>query len=154
LANGSLDKWKDGMPIGWQASQRTDGKWSKVRLEKVPGAKGGAAMQFPLIAGERLVVVEQNVNGKKLLPGVNTRLDVLCRAAKGKQLHILFSYKKDGKEEKHGVEHSGTGEWTEVKKWFTLPAGFGTSSCRVLLLCSSSQPGTVEVDDITLQQAK
>ena len=142
------------MPTGWWASQRTDGKWSSVRLEKVPGAKGGAAMQFPSITDGKMVVVEQNVNGKKLLPGVNTRLGALCRAAKGKQLHILFSYKKDGKEEKYGASHSGTGEWTEVKKWFTLPAGFDTSSCRVLIMCSSNQPGTVEVDDVTLQQVK
>jgi len=154
LANGSFEEWKDGVPTGWEASQRTDGKWRKVSPKKVPGAKGGTAMQFPLITDDKTAVVLQNLKGKKLLPGVNTCLRALCRAAKGKQIHFMFTYKEDGKEKKHGAKHSGTGEWTEFEKWFTLPAGFDTSSCRILLVCSSNQPGTVEVDDVSLWQAK
>ena len=155
LANGSFEEWKDGMPTGWHASQRTDGKWSKVSPKKVPGAKRGAAMQLPSISdGNTVVASSQDVNGKTLLPDVHTRLRALCRATKGKQLRILFSYEKDGKVEKCSVSHSGSGEWEEVTKWFTLPAGFDESSCRVLIWCSPGQPGTVEVDDVSLWQVK
>ena len=155
LVNGSFEEWKNGMPTGWHASQRVDGEWSKVNPKKVSGAEGGAAMQLPSISdGTTVVSSSQDVNGKTFLPDMHTRLSALCRATKGKQLQILFSYEKDGKVEKCSVSHSGSGEWEKVTKWFTLPAGFDESSCRVLIWRSPGQPGTVEVDDVSLWQVK
>lgn len=153
LYNASFETWNDdGTIAAWNVAEGSGDTWEKTTGTKVAAAPGGGAAAIELAAPgkDKLVALAQNVMPNRILHKRRLALSAQVKTAEKEQLHMLLTYKVNGKKETRRRLAQGTGEWEKLEDQFWVPEGADVNSFRVEFIVQKGTKDAIQIDDVRL----
>lgn len=139
VRNGSFEAWRDGAPVGWQASG--DG----ASLAAGTGYKSTSSLRFS--PATEPVSLEQGIS-VGLAPGHTLSVRVMVQSATADNVHLAVHYQGPGYQRDFHAPHSGSGAWEPLELTLPIPDDADPETVVVEIVRLAGGAGDALVDAV------